>query len=445
MPSKMGVMPESVPLKIRLADDLSTRASRVRQDFFQSLQIVASGIGAYYIADHLLGHHEPIFAATAAIVSLGYVSGATHARRILEVSSGVVLGIVIGDLLMMVMGRGLWQAALVLFISIQIARFLDKGILFTIQMGLQSTLVVLLPPSPDGVFARSLDGIVGGLCAFLLMFIFPKDPRKEPRRNAFALMEAFADVFYSSAKAIKDYNHQAAWLALSEARQLQPLYNKCEGDVVTAIGLAKLSIVGKSPHAELQTLSARLSATDLAIRNTRVLNRRMASTIENVQLSQTAIDSLAEVFLDIGDAVHKLGEGMSAKEPDVRKLMMREARSELQEIASILEPHQMQVQTLEGESLVLMTRPLVVDLLEVTGLSHEDAVEQLVPLGKSITERAPKTNVLPVLPAPQTGSVRVEALLRDTPNDGSRPTEEFDTAAINTVLRTRSANSAKEE
>ncbi|MBM7051592.1 aromatic acid exporter family protein [Rothia sp. ZJ1223] len=432
-------MPDSAAVKTRLRDELSTRIARVRKDFFQSLQIVASGVGAYYIAEQFLGHHEPIFAATAAIVSLGYVSGATHARRILEVSLGVILGIAIGDVLMLLMGQGMWQATFVLFISIQIARFLDKGILFTIQMGLQSTLVVLLPPSPDGVFARSLDGIVGGLCAFLLMFIFPKDPRKEPRRNASALMNAFADVFYSSAKAMKEYDGKAAWLALSEARQLQPLFNKCEADVVTAIGLAKLSIVGKSQQGELKTLSKRFSATDLAIRNTRVLNRRMASTLENVQLSSTAVDSLAQVFVDIGNAVHTLGEGMSAKERETRRGMMHKARTELEHVAATLEPHQMKVETLEGESLVLMTRPLVVDLLEVTGLSHEDAVDQLVPLGESITERAPKTNILPVIAAPQTSAVRVESLLHDVPQEEAE--QPVDTAAINTVLRTRAANS----
>lgn len=399
----------SETLKQRVRYELRTRSARVRKDFFQSLQIVVSVLVAYIVSEKVLGHHQPIFAATAAIVSLGYVRGSTHARRILEVSAGVVLGIIIGDVLMLLLGRGMWQAALVLFISIQVARFLDKGIIFTIQMGLQSTLVVLLPPSPDGIFSRSLDAIVGGLCAFLLMFIFPKDPRKEPRRNAQILMNAFADVFFSSARAVKEYDHDKAWLALSESRRLQPLYNACEGDVVTSIGMAKLSIIGKSPQAELQQLSDRLSSIDLAIRNTRVLNRRMASTIEHVQLSQTAVDSLSEVFVDIGNAIQKLGDGLSAKEREIRKLMVKEAQNELKEIASVLEPHLLKVQTMEGEALVLMTRPLVVDLLEATGLGHEESVDLLIPLGASITEHAPKTNMMPVVAAGgEHGSVSIE-------------------------------------
>ena len=77
---------------------------RVQADFFQSVQIVAASMGAWLFAERVLGHHEPIFAPVAALVSLGYVSGAKHSRRILEVSFGVTLGILIGDLLLILLG-----------------------------------------------------------------------------------------------------------------------------------------------------------------------------------------------------------------------------------------------------------------------------------------------------------------------------------------------------
>lgn len=154
---------------------LSEGARRVRTGFFQSLQITISGIGAYFFSFYVLGHQEPIFAATAAIVSLGYVSGSTHSRRILEVSLGVTCGILVGELLLMALGRGPWQAAVALFLSVLLARFIDNGIIFTIQMSAQSCLVILLPPTSDLPFTRSLDGVVGGVAAFLMMFLMPKD------------------------------------------------------------------------------------------------------------------------------------------------------------------------------------------------------------------------------------------------------------------------------
>ena len=46
----------------------------------------------------------------------------------------MTLGILIGDLLLILLGHGTWQAAVVLFLTVIIARFIDKGIIFTIQL-----------------------------------------------------------------------------------------------------------------------------------------------------------------------------------------------------------------------------------------------------------------------------------------------------------------------
>lgn len=414
-------------------EHLSTRfhegMTRVRQGFFQSLQIVVSGIGAYAFAHYVLGHHEPIFAATAAIVSLGYVRGSTHSRRMLEVTIGVTLGIFIGDLLMLILGRGLWQAALVLFISIQIARFLDNGIIFTIQMGLQSCLVVLMVPTVDGVFARSIDAIIGGLFAFLLMFFFPKDPRVEPRANIQKLSEAFAQVLLNSAESMRHYSGDEAHEALEDARNLQPLFDAARGDVVTAKGMAKLSMLGNRHREELEEYSETLAGLDLAIRNTRVLNRRMTSTINHVQISREAIESIAEVLRQISDAVEDLGETFNLSEKKDRKALRLRVRRQLTSVGSTLEPSLMGVRTLEAESLILMIRPLVTDLLEATGLDHKSAAKLLVPLGESMTEHAPRTNMIEQVPqAPRTVNAFAD-------NDGGDRLKPDDTRALNVVLR----------
>lgn len=412
-------------LKVQAAERGQQGWQRMKDGFFQSLQIVVSGIGAYLFAEKVLGHTEPIFAATAAIVSLGYITGATHARRILEVSFGVTLGILMGDMMMLALGRGIWQAGLVMFLSIMLARFLDNGIIFTIQMGLQSCLVVLLPPNVDGPFARSLDGIVGGLCAFLLMFLFPKDPRLTPRKDAQKMMGAFAQVFRDASVAMEHYDSTEAWHALSSARRLQPLYDTCEKDIITAKGLAQLAWTGRSYKGELERYSRILHKIDYAIRNTRVLNRRLASTVANVQISQEAITSIAEALRGMGDAIALLGEGMSSSEAEERKASMVRARRNLARLAGGLEPHLMGVRSLEAEALVLMMRPLVVDLLEASGLTHDEAVDMLVPLGDSMTEHAPSTSMLPVQDEAGTPASAQEQKLRD------------DTRKLTTVLRAK--------
>lgn len=369
---------------------------RVQADFFQSVQIVAASMGAWLFAERVLGHHEPIFAPVAALVSLGYVSGAKHSRRILEVSFGVTLGILIGDLLLILLGHGTWQAAVVLFLTVIIARFIDKGIIFTIQLSFQACFTLLLPV-PDDAFTRSFDGLVGGAFAFLAMYLMPRDPRKNPRERATALMDAFAKVFTLSSEAIRYYDYNKAYQSLLDARALQPLYDACRGDLITAQGMNELSWNSRKSKGELARMSKTLAAIDLAIRNDRVLNRRMASTIHHVQLRSAAQVSLSEALDELSLASQSIGLGMSSPKKEEREYYMKKAQDRMVHLAGTLEPRYMGVASFEGESLVLMLRLIVVDFLEATGMSHKDALDKLMPLGEAMTEHAPSTSVLPVV------------------------------------------------
>ncbi len=369
---------------------------RVQADFFQSVQIVAASMGAWLFAERVLGHHEPIFAPVAALVSLGYVSGAKHSRRILEVSFGVTLGILIGDLLLILLGHGTWQAAVVLFLTVIIARFIDKGIIFTIQLSFQACFTLLLPV-PDDAFTRSFDGLVGGAFAFLAMYLMPRDPRKNPRERATALMDAFAKVFTLSSEAIRHYDYNKAYQSLLDARALQPLYDACRGDLITAQGMNELSWNSRKSKGELERMSKTLAAIDLAIRNDRVLNRRMASTIHHVQLRSAAQVSLGKALNELSLASQSIGLGMSSPKKEEREYYMKKAQDRMVHLAGTLEPRYMGVASFEGESLVLMLRLIVVDFLEATGMSHKDALDKLMPLGEAMTEHAPSTSVLPVV------------------------------------------------
>lgn len=369
---------------------------RVRADFFQSVQITAASMGAWLFSEHVLGHKEPIFAAVAALVALGYVSGAKHSRRILEVSFGVTLGILIGDLLLILLGHGTWQAAVVLFLSVILARFIDKGIIFTIQLSFQACFTLLLPV-PDDAFSRSFDGLVGGAFAFLAMYLMPRDPRKNPRARATTLMDAFAKVFTLSSEAIRYYDYNKAYQSLLDARALQPLYDACRGDLITAQGMSELSWNSRKSKGELARMSKTLAAIDLAIRNDRVLNRRMASTIHHVQLRSAAQVSLSEALDELSLASQSIGLGMSSPKKEEREYYMKKAQDRMVHLAGTLEPRYMGVASFEGESLVLMLRLIVVDFLEATGMSHKDALDKLMPLGEALTEHAPSTSVLPVV------------------------------------------------
>jgi hypothetical protein len=58
----------------------------------------------------------------------------------------------------------------------------------------------------------------------------------------------------------------------------------------------------------------------------------------------------------------------------------RTARADLRELAGRLHPRLLVVQRLEGETVVMLFRPLMVDLLEATGMDSKEARDILPPL-----------------------------------------------------------------
>ncbi|HST73115.1 FUSC family protein [Kocuria sp.] len=351
--------------------------TRARSGLLQSFQMTVASVGAYLIAEHLLGHTGPIFAATAALVSLGFAKGGLRYRRVLEVSIGCTLGIAVGDTLIHVLGTGVWQAAVVLMTSILLSRFLDNGTIFSTQMGLQSVLVVLLPPSADGVFARSTDAVVGGACALAMAYFVPADPRREPREDLRNLVAEFASVLREAGRAVEDYDSTAAWHALVRARQTQPLVDSVTTGLTAALEIAQASPLYRGRRDEVEAIKDSAHYLDLAVRNVRVLARRLASVINHVTLSDEAVASLADALDDLADAVTTLGSALAVASAGSRESYLRQARNELSSVAARLHPRTMGVRTMEGETLVLDMRPMVVDLLEAAGMSHEEAVSQL--------------------------------------------------------------------
>lgn len=362
-------------------DELSLRTRegwhRMSSGIFQALQMTVAAVAGFAIATHVLGHTDPIFAATAGLVSLGYDKGGVRYRRVLEVAVGCTLGIVVGDLLIHVLGQGMWQAAVVMFISLLLARFLDHGGIFTTQMALQSVLVVLLPPSVDGVFGRSLDAVVGGLCALVLAYLIPSDPRREPRQDVRALIAAFSEMLAECSRAVATDNSKLAWHALVRGRQTQPLVDSVRSALKSSREISFVSPLYRRHRREIADLSAYTYHLDLAVRNSRMLARRLASVLDRVELSDEAVESLTHILADLSHALVSIGNALAVNHVPSRRSYLRQARNELVDVAGRLDPHAMGVRTMEGEALVLLIRPMVVDLMGATGIAHRDATKYL--------------------------------------------------------------------
>lgn len=347
-------------------------ARRSAQSVVPAIQMTVCAVGAYAFAEFVLGHNGPIFAATASLITLGF-SRDPRLRRVLEVAIGVTLGILMGELVLTWAGVGVWQAAVVLFASIMLARFLDGGVIFATQLGLQSVLVILLPLPNGGPITRSVDAVVGVCFALLITLLTPRDPRKEPKQDIRKLLGELAEVLRECSVALAKSDANAAWHALIRARSCQPLLDSMRSSLRSSGEVATISPAYRRYKGEITSLENSLEFIDLALRNSRVFARRLTSAINNAALSDTAVTGLSEMLADTANAVDLLAIGLAERDATASAINLHNARDELSVIASRLHPRLLGVQKLEGETVVMLFRPLMVDLLEASGIEAEEA------------------------------------------------------------------------
>lgn len=352
---------------------------RSRNSLVPAIQMTFGAVGAYAFAEYVLGHTGPLFAATSALIALGF-SRDLRMRRVMEVGLGCTIGIAVGDMLLHWLGAGIWQAAVVLLTSILLARFLDSGNIFTTQLALQSLLVVLLPAPAGGPFTRSIDAVVGGVVALLVTIVAPKDPRREPRKDVQKLLHELAEVLRECAGALVESDSTRAWHALVRGRNSQPLVDAMRHSLRASGEVATLAPAYRRHRDELDRLEQSLEFIDLALRNSRVFARRLTSSINHTALSDEATENIAEVLQETAAAVDELSLGLAEVQEGARHAHLRSARQDLGEIAGRLHPRMLKVQKLEGETVVMLFRPLMVDLLEAAGIDSHEARELLPPL-----------------------------------------------------------------
>ncbi|MGO1319553.1 MAG: FUSC family protein [Galactobacter sp.] len=371
-------MPAPRFANVREALRLRARAGsrRVRISLPKIILATFASVFSYWFAETVLGHDGPLFAATSALISLNFAT-TSHVRRTLEVAIGCTFGIVVGDLLMTAFGQGLWQAAVVVFVSLIISRFLDSGVVFSMQFGLQSLLVVLLPLPASGPFSRSLDAITGGAVALILVMLWPKDPSREPAKALSSLLKETAAVIRELAQSLARDDVQQSWHCLVRARATQSLVDAAAKEMKESSEFARLSPSGWRRRDEVATLVRVQQEADLAVRNVRVLCRRTATLMSNEVLSASTRSDLADALESLADAVLIMSSSVADPSGPARDRHMAQARSRLLELTSRLGPHQLGAADSQTMGLVMMLRPLTVDLLEATGVPHDTAVKYL--------------------------------------------------------------------
>ena len=229
-------------------------------------------------------------------------------------------------------------------------------------------LVYIMPAPEGGAFVRSLDGLIGGLTALIFTAIIPRDPRGLANKDANKLFNIFLDSLDALKLAVRHVDVAIVDEALTRVRRSQPLVDNWRLSLDSAIAISKISPFLRKYQDELSGQVRLMRGMDLATRNLRVVVRRVDFLVRD----GVARPYLADLFEQISAATNHLALGLENPE------RLREAQEQFIEIIHQLDPKKFGIaDQIREASVLLLLRPLLVDLLCASGMSEDDARAEL--------------------------------------------------------------------
>jgi uncharacterized membrane protein YgaE (UPF0421/DUF939 family) len=344
-----------------------TRMERLRVAWRSVVQAgVAAGI-AWIIATEVLGHERPFFAPVAAIITLG-LTISERGRRAGEVAIGVALGIAIGDLLVLAIGVGAGQLALVVMLATSIAIFLGSGQMLATQAAVSAALVATLQPPVDGItFARFLDALVGGGVALVVNgLLLPANPVSMVRRAAHPVLDELAATLDDIAAAILERDRKMAERALKRARAIDDLSETFHETVEVSRETIRYAPTRRRWRGRVEDYAAAAAQVELAVRNVRVLAR---GTIRAVRLDENVPPEIADAVRSLAQAVRAFGDVLD--HPDRVESVQEPALQAAATATLVLE----QTGNLSVNVIVGQVRSTATDLLTGVGMDGDNAAD----------------------------------------------------------------------
>ncbi len=205
--------------------------------------------------------------------------------------------------------------------------------------------------------------------ALVAATVVPRAPLRRPRERAAGVAKELAALLRAATRRIADGDLEAAEQILEQARDTEPAL-----DDLRSAAREGLDVVASSPLRFRHRTGVRLMAElidplDHAVRNVRVLIRRLVAAVRSGEPIPPAYGA---AIARLADAVDTVADELS------QGRMAIAARPELVSIgvvtATLPAPP-----GLSGAVVLAQIRSLIVDLLEITGLTTDEAYDLIPP------------------------------------------------------------------
>jgi len=335
---------------------------------------VAAGV-AWWLANDVFGHPRPFFAPIVAVICLGTSYG-QRLRRVVEVTLGVAVGVFLADLLLLLIGTGPWQVTILVALAMTITLLLNAGTLFVTQAAVQGIVVVTFAAAPGYALTRWVDALIGGAVALVAAAVVPRAPLRRPREEAALVVRRIAELLRAGARSADEGDVEAGLEVLAGARNTDRLIRELQDAADEGLSVLASSPFRRRHVGHVRRMVELVEPLDRALRNTRVLVRRMALTSYHHQRLPHAYVLLCVDLADVVDEMaDELAAGHSLADPhgptsDVRRGLLRigEGTAQVERVAD-----------LSADVVLAQIRSIVVDLLQVTGMDVLEATDALPP------------------------------------------------------------------
>ncbi|WP_291313980.1 FUSC family protein [Corynebacterium sp. UBA2622] len=366
----------------QIDSSIHARVTRVRNRLLPITQIAVAAGFAFWIASHVFGHKQPFFAPISVIIVIGMMGG-ERIQKALDISIGCILGVLVGDLIFAHIGKGGWQIAVIVGGSLLIASFFSKSQLVSNQVAIGSILIATIMPPGGEVTGldRTVDAIIGSVVAMLTLALIPQWPMSRARSEIAEVLGLMSSVLDDVAEGLRTGDEKTITDALEAIRDSQHDVDDMASAIRSGQESAKLSPFLWGARRYLQSLNRVILPMDQAVRSTRVLARRahvLCEDNDRVTPAQVEIiDSLAQICLDISEVYEVRARRIPAS-------VIPDAVNELRALG-----HAAGMDVVENGAvlsayvILAQSRSIIVDLLQVCGMSRESAVAVLVPTSET--------------------------------------------------------------
>jgi uncharacterized membrane protein YccC len=286
-------------------------------------------------------------------------------QRTTELVLGVAIGIGIGDAIIILIGSGPWQIALVVLGAILVATAVGGGTPLVVQSASSAVLVATLTPQTGAPLSRFFDALVGGAVGLTVMtLLLPLNPLTVVRRATDPALTALATGLRDVAQGLADGDQDAVRAVLDRLRGAEATF----AGFTAAVKAARENVAfAPARWRSRGALAAYVDGADhltYALRNVRVLVRRVLTALGD---GEPVPPVLPDSIKLLGDAVDLLRQewAKGAEPVATRERALRAA-------AESGQAYQEGV-GFSGGVVVAQVRTTVTDLLRATGVEFAEA------------------------------------------------------------------------